>query len=77
MPDSRFIEVKVTPGARSSELTEAADGSWTARLKALPVDGRANAELIALIARHFGCPKTRVSIRSGLSSKRKLVKIER
>jgi uncharacterized protein YggU (UPF0235/DUF167 family) len=31
--------------------------------------------LIALIARHFACPKSAVSIKSGASGRTKLVKI--
>ena len=39
------------------------------------VDGKANAELIALVARQFGQPKSRVSIRRGTSGRVKLVTI--
>ena len=45
-------------------LEQLADGTWLATLKAPPVDGKANAELIALVARQFGQPKSRVSIRT-------------
>jgi uncharacterized protein YggU (UPF0235/DUF167 family) len=72
-----IIEVKVRPNARSSGLEPAADGGWLARLRAAPVEGRANQELIALVARHFGCPKSAVSIKAGASGRRKLVRIER
>lgn len=69
----RKIFVTVKPNARESALERRADGTWTARLKAPPVDGKANAELIALVARHFGCPKSAVIIRSGAAGRRKLV----
>jgi uncharacterized protein (TIGR00251 family) len=71
-----LIQVKVKPRARSSELTQAPDGTWSAKLKAPPVDGKANAELIALVAERFGCRKAAVSIKSGASGRVKLVKIE-
>ncbi len=70
------IEVKVKPNARQSQLLQAEDGSWLAQLKAAPVEGKANAELIALVARHFHCAKSAVAIKSGASSRRKLVKID-
>ena len=35
-------------------LEDAGDGTWLARIKSAPVDGNANAELIGLIAKHFG-----------------------
>ena len=70
------IEVKVKPNARKSQLLQAEDGSWLAQLKAAPVEGKANAELIALVARHFGCAKAAVSIKSGASGRHKRVKID-
>lgn len=70
------LQVKVKPNARSSALEQAADGTWLAQLKSPPVDGKANTELIALIARRFGCTKSAVSIKSGASGRMKLVRIE-
>jgi uncharacterized protein YggU (UPF0235/DUF167 family) len=40
------------------------------------VDGKANEELIALLAKHFECRKVDVSIKSGASGRMKLVRIE-
>jgi uncharacterized protein (TIGR00251 family) len=71
-----IIEVRVKPNARASALEQADDGSWRAQLKSPPVDGKANAELVALVAERFGCPKSGVSIRSGASGRTKRVKIE-
>ncbi|HKF93552.1 MAG TPA: DUF167 domain-containing protein [Gammaproteobacteria bacterium] len=43
--------------------------------KVTPVDGKANQELLALIAERFGCRKSQVSIKSGGSARMKLVQI--
>jgi len=72
----KTIQVKVKPNARLSKLEEAGDGKWIAKLKSPPVDGKANEELMALIARHFGCSKSAVSIKSGASGRMKLVQID-
>jgi uncharacterized protein (TIGR00251 family) len=72
---ARIIQVKVTPRARVSSLTQAPDGTWVAKLKSPPVDGKANAELIALVAQRFGCSKAAVSIRAGTSGRKKLIQI--
>lgn len=72
----RVLQIKVKPNARASELEESTDGTWTARLKSPPVDGRANAELIDLVARHHGCAKSSVEIRSGASGRLKLVRVD-
>ena len=67
------IVVKVKPGARTSVLVQEPDGSWMAQLKSPPVEGRANDELVMLVARHFGCRKADVSIKSGASGRLKRV----
>jgi len=72
----KTIRVKVKPNARASSFEPADDGSWLAQLKSPPVDGKANEELIALVARHFGCRKASVSIKSGASGRMKLVRID-
>ena len=69
------LRIKAKPGSRVSTLEEQPDGTWVARLKSPPVDGKANAELVALVAEHFGCRKSEVSIRSGASGRMKLVEI--
>ena len=72
----KTIQVKVKPNARASALEESSDGTWLARIKAPPADGKANAELVALIAQRFGLRKSQVSIKSGASGRMKLVQIE-
>ena len=72
----RTIRLKVKPGSRVEELTELDDGTWLARVKAPPVDGKANAALIGLVATHFGLRKAQVSIRSGAAARLKLVTLE-
>jgi uncharacterized protein (TIGR00251 family) len=72
----KTLQVKVKPNARESRLVELDDGTWLAQVKSPPVDGRANAELIVLVARHFGVRKSQVSIRSGASGRVKLVQVE-
>ena len=48
-----IIQVKVKPNSRASRLEQQEDGTWLAQLKSPPVDGKANDELVALVARHF------------------------
>ena len=70
-----MIRVKVKPNARASTLEELSDGTWLARVKAPPVDGKANAELVKLVAEHFGVRKAAVTIKSGAGGRLKLVQI--
>lgn len=71
-----FLDVKVKPCAGRSVLACRPDGQWRAELKAVPEDGKANAELVALVARHFQCPRGTVSISAGRSARLKRVRIE-
>jgi uncharacterized protein len=71
----KTLRIKVKPNSRVEELTLLDDGSWEARIKAPPVDGKANAALIALVAAHFKVRKAQVTIKSGASARLKLVQI--
>jgi uncharacterized protein (TIGR00251 family) len=71
----KTLQIKVKPNARESRLVQNPDGTWEARLKSPPVDGKANRELIGLVAEHFGCGKSQVEIRSGAAGRLKLVRI--
>jgi uncharacterized protein (TIGR00251 family) len=51
------------------------DGALIVALKAPPVDGAANAELIKLLARSLGVKKKAVSITSGESGRRKVIDV--
>lgn len=70
-----ILSVKVKPNSRTSSLIQQPDGSWRAQLKSAPVDGKANAELVNLVADHFQCRKADVAIKSGASGRMKLVKV--
>lgn len=71
-----ILQVKVKPNARASSLVRESDGTWTARVKAPPVDGKANEELVRLVAAHFRCPKSAVTIKSGASGRLKRIEVE-
>ena len=71
-----ILRVKVKPSSRSSSLTQETDGTWRAQLKSPPVDGKANEELVALIATHFKCRKANVVIKSGASGRIKLIRVD-
>ena len=70
------LRVKVKPNARATALVQQDDGTWLAKVKSPPVDGKANAELVELIAEHFRCRKSAVTIASGASGRLKLIKVE-
>ncbi len=71
-----ILVVKVKPNARTSGLTQLTDGTWLAQVKAPPVDGKANKELIGLVAEHFHCAKSQVSVEHGASGRVKRVRVQ-
>jgi uncharacterized protein len=72
----RMLQIKVKPNSRASVLEQKDDGTWLAQIKSPPVEGKANEELLALVAKHFRCRKSDVSIKAGASGRVKLVRIE-
>lgn len=76
MGEAVTLRIKVKPRSRASRLSPEPDGSWRAQLRSPPVDGKANAELVALVAEHFRCPKSAVTIKSGLSGRSKVVRVD-
>ena len=75
-PGRLILTVKVKPNARVAALEQQVDGTWLATVKASPVDGKANAALIALIAGRFGVPKRAVTITAGASARLKRVTVD-
>lgn len=72
-PEGLTFPVKVQPGASHSAIQGVEGEFLKVRLAAPPVDGKANEELIRLISRWLDLPKSRVSIRTGISSRRKVL----
>ena len=70
------LQVTVKPRSKRSSFVQQPDGSWVAQLRSPPVDGKANAELVALIAEHFSCRKSAVAIKAEASGRTKLVRVE-
>jgi uncharacterized protein YggU (UPF0235/DUF167 family) len=72
---SFVITVRAKPRSSVSAFEPESTGVWVARLRSSPVDGKANAELIALVAKHFGCARSCVSVISGATARLRLVRI--
>ena len=69
------ISVQVKPNSRQEKIEKTNTG-YRAHVKAPPIDNQANNALIKLLSVYFKIPKSRITIISGLKSKRKLIKID-
>lgn len=73
---SVLLAVLVVPRASRSEIAGWQEERLKVRLKAPPVDGEANAELLRTLAKLLGLPKGALSLQGGLTSRRKTVRID-
>ena len=74
-PNGVVIDVRVIPRASKPGVSGVRDGALLVRLKAPPVEGAANAELIELMAKTAGVPRRSVSIVAGDRGRTKRVAI--
>jgi uncharacterized protein len=70
-----IVDVRVIPRASKPGIAGEREGAVLVRLKAPPVEGAANEELIAVMAKAAGVPRRSVSIVSGDRGRTKRVAI--
>jgi uncharacterized protein (TIGR00251 family) len=70
------LAIRVVPRARRDEISELmADGTIKIRLKAPPVDGKANKALIRFLSRVLNVPQRDIEIVAGETKRNKIVTI--
>ena len=74
-PDGAIVDVRVIPRATRSAIAGTRGDALLVRLKAPPVDGAANAELIRFLADLLDVPQRNIQIVSGERSRGKRVRI--
>ena len=80
LPDGIRLHLRVTPnaGVERIEGTETRDDGTTVlrvRVKAVPDKGKANAAVIALLAKAVGVPKSAITLVSGDTARFKTLRI--
>jgi uncharacterized protein len=74
-PSTR-VRLRVSPGARRSELVGRHGEGWKVRVAAAPEGGRANEAVLDLLAAELELPRRSLSIVSGQSAREKVVLME-
>jgi uncharacterized protein len=69
------LRLRVSPGARRTELAGRYADGWKVRVTAAPERGRANEAVIGLLARRLGIDRTDVSLVSGHAARDKVVEL--
>jgi len=71
-----IIEVHVKPNCKQQAIEKVSQNNFLVRLKSPPVDGKANEELIKILAKYFAIPKSAIKIKQGQTAKHKLIQID-
>lgn len=69
------LTLHIQPGAKKSEVAGVHGDALKIRLAAPPVDGKANAALIDFLAARLGLSKSQLSLKSGQTSRRKVLEL--
>ncbi len=70
-----FFSIRVTPRASTNEVAGERDGVLLVRVTAPPVEGRANAAVVALLAKALGVPRSAVRLERGAAARTKRVSV--
>lgn len=70
-----LLTVRVQPRASRTGVAGEIDGALKIRLASPPVDGAANAELVAFLAKRLGRPKGSIRIERGERARLKVVRV--
>jgi uncharacterized protein (TIGR00251 family) len=69
------ITLKVVPNAKKTEAAGVENGALKLRLAALPIEGRANNELISFFSKSFKISKSDIEILSGELGRNKRIRV--
>jgi hypothetical protein len=75
--DDVLLSCKVQPRSRDNAFAEVRNHEIVVKLKAPPVDGKANEGLVRFVAKTFDVAANRVRIERGEHSRHKLIRITR
>ena len=70
------LTLHVQPGAKRTEVAGVHGDALKIRLAAPPIDGRANAALLEFVAQRLDLARSAVELKSGQTSRRKVVEVE-
>jgi uncharacterized protein (TIGR00251 family) len=70
------LRIKVKPGSKTNEVIREADGSWKIKIKALPVEGKANQYLVEYLSGILHLPKSKIVLLKGETNAFKTLEID-
>lgn len=73
--DDLLLSLHIQPGAKTTAIVGLHGEALKIRLAAPPVDGKANACLVAFLAERLGVPKSRIELVGGETSRAKRLRV--
>ncbi len=73
--DGVLLSIKLQPRASANEIGEPLGSELRIKVTAPPVDAAANEALVRLLAETLDCPRNRVELVRGHTSRHKVVKV--
>jgi uncharacterized protein (TIGR00251 family) len=73
--DGVLLSVKLQPRASANEIGDALGNELRIKVTAPPVDAAANEALVKLLAQRLDCPRNRVELVRGHTSRHKTIKL--
>ncbi len=70
------LEIRVKLNSKKAEVVQNENEPLTVRVTARPIEGKANEQIIELLAEYFHKPKRAISIIAGVRGKTKIVEVK-
>ena len=70
------LRIKVRPGSKTDEILREADGSIKVKIKAQPVEGKANKYLVEYLSKVLALPKSKIILLKGETNAFKTLEID-
>ena len=70
-----LLRIKVKPNSKTDEIIREEDGSLKVKIRAQPIEGKANKYLIAYLSKVLGIPKSGITLLKGESNSFKTLDI--
>lgn len=74
-PKGMLLQVKATPKAAHDEVVGVRNGALMVKVTAVPEKGKANAAVVALLAKQIGIPKSALELVSGETVRNKVFRL--
>ena len=70
-----LIKLKVFPNSKKEKIIKKSEDSFEVKIKAKPIEGKANRELIRVLSSYFRVSESKIRLVKGLRKRNKIIEI--